>query len=76
MRGAAVVDGDGLADAVAGLPGCGPAAVAGLRAAAALRDVPILVLGRFAGGRQRADLTLLWISRRGLPPDPPSAAAG
>ncbi|WP_372396735.1 SpoIIE family protein phosphatase [Azospirillum sp. HJ39] len=62
----AVVDGDGLPAAVeepphllvlhAGLPGFGPEMLSALRAGAMLRELPILVLGRFAGARQRAAL--------------------
>nr|WP_222530411.1 SpoIIE family protein phosphatase [Azospirillum sp. 412522] len=65
-----MVGSDGLADAIAdresgkpqllllhaGLRGFGPELLAELRAEAHLHDVPILVLGRFAGGRQRGDL--------------------
>ncbi|WP_109096611.1 response regulator [Azospirillum sp. TSH64] len=70
VRRVAVVDGDGLAQAVAeatadppqllllhaGLPGFGPDLLVGLREMAQLRDVPILVLGRFASGSRRAEL--------------------
>jgi sigma-B regulation protein RsbU (phosphoserine phosphatase) len=70
VRRVTVVDGGGLtgglagaaADAPhllllhAGLPGFGPDLLAQLRAEAHLRDVPILVLGRFAGGHHRREL--------------------
>lgn len=70
VRRVAVVDGDGLARAVAdataeppqllllhaGLPGFGPDLLAGLREDAWLRNVPILVLGRFATGFHRREL--------------------
>ena len=67
VRNIMVVDGDGLAGALAagtpqmlllhaGLPGFGPELLAGLRTEAHLRDLPILVLGRFPGGRERAEL--------------------
>ena len=66
IRHVTVVDRDGLAGAAAeaphllllhaGLPGFGPGLLAGLRAEAHLCDVPILVLGRFAGSHHRRAL--------------------
>jgi sigma-B regulation protein RsbU (phosphoserine phosphatase) len=67
VRNVRVADGDELADVLAagtpqllllhaGLPGFGPDLLAGLRAEPHLRDLPILALGRFPGGRSRAEL--------------------
>lgn len=67
VRGVTVVDGEGLASALAadtpqllllhaGLPGFGADLLAGLRSAAHLRTLPILALGRFPRVRERAEL--------------------
>lgn len=70
VRRIAVVDGEGLAQIIAdaaaeppqlvllhaGLPGFGPDFLVALRANANLRDVPVLVLGRFSTGTRRGEL--------------------